>query len=83
MTTHRQKSDMPEITAWVSDLRDAFGVEEVNSIIRRGRDGEPVFFAQEGGSSYGTPLPAGNGWDAAGIDARRVDPIPTRASIKR
>jgi erythromycin esterase-like protein len=35
-------SPMPEISAFVDALRDAFGAEEINAIVRRGRAGEPV-----------------------------------------
>lgn len=40
----RPKSSMPLIADFVDALRDAFGVEEINAIVRRGRAGEPVFF---------------------------------------
>lgn len=74
------KIDMPEITAWVENLRDAFGTEEINRQIRRGRDGEPVFFASENGTSYGTPIPPGNPWNAAGIDDRLLTPVGSQKS---
>lgn len=73
---------MPEISAWVASLRNAFGDEEIEALIRRGRDGEPVFFAREGGATYGTPLPRGDGWDASGVDDRLLEPIPRRDKAK-
>lgn len=65
---------MPMTGAFVDALRDAFGVEEINAIVRRGRAGEPVFFAREAGREFGTPLPSGRGWDAAGVRDRRFCP---------
>jgi hypothetical protein len=83
MTTIRQKAHIPEITAWVESLREAFGTEEINSLIRRGRDGQPVFFAQERGATYGTPLPKGDGWDASSVDLRLLESIQRREIAKR
>ena len=58
-------SPMPEISAFVEALRDAF-----NAIVRRGRAGEPVFFAREAGREFGTPLSSGSGWGAEGVRNR-------------
>lgn len=67
----KSTSPMPEIASFVSALRQAFGADEINAIVRRGRKGEPVFFAREGGIEYGTRLPSGSGWNAARVADRR------------
>lgn len=67
---NRPARPMPEIGEFVDALREAFGVEEINAIVRRGRAGEPVFFAREAGHEFGTPLPSGRGWDAASVRDR-------------
>lgn len=67
-------SPMPEISAFVEALRDAFGADEINAIVRRGRAGEPVFFAREAGREFGTPLPSGSGWGAEGVHNRHYCP---------
>jgi hypothetical protein len=63
-------SPMPEISAFVDALRDAFGAEEINAIVRRGRAGEPVFFACENGMEFGTRLPPGSAWSAVSVGDR-------------
>ncbi|MEK6418049.1 MAG: hypothetical protein V4801_00425 [Burkholderia gladioli] len=70
----RPKSSMPLIADFVDAPRDTFGVEEINAIVRRGRAGEPVFFAREAGREFGTPLPSGRGWGAAGVRDPRFCP---------
>ncbi|MFX1739821.1 hypothetical protein PXJ20_26720 [Paraburkholderia sp. A1RI_3L] len=63
----RSVSPMPEIARFIEALREAFGGDEINAIVRRGRAGEPVFFAREGGVEFGTPLGTGAGWDASAV----------------
>lgn len=63
-------SPMPEISAFVDALREAFGAEEIDAIVRRGRAGEPVFFASENGLEFGTRLPAGSSWNAQRVGDR-------------
>lgn len=77
-----KKIEMPEIAAWVDQLRVAFGVEEINRQVRRGRDGEPVFFAAEAGKTFGTRLPTGNAWNASGLDDRLLEPPTDRRSTR-
>lgn len=48
---------MPEIAAFVADMKSAFGEHEIDEAIRRGRAGEPTFFACENGRSVGTASP--------------------------
>ena len=62
---------MPLITAGVSELRSAFGDELIDDRIRRGRQGEPVFFAYENGISFGTSPPQlDNCWRGEELTAR-------------
>ncbi len=54
---------MPEIAAWVSSLRQAFGDAAVDEAIQRGKAGEPTFLARENGRQVGTSMPAyTNSW---------------------
>ncbi|MPW16883.1 hypothetical protein GCT13_08045 [Paraburkholderia sp. CNPSo 3157] len=51
---------MPEIAAFVAALKSAFGEREIDEAIRRGKAGEPTFYACENGRSVGTASsPAG------------------------
>ena len=47
---------MPSVAQFIDAMREAFGAEEIDGQIRRGMKGEPVFHAEEGGRSVGTPL---------------------------
>jgi hypothetical protein len=49
---------MPEMAAFVADLKAAFGEQEIEEAIRRGKAGEPTFYASENGRSVGTASPA-------------------------
>src|SRR4051812_18671013 len=51
------RAAMPEVTAWIDDMRAAFGATVVNGQIRKGIAGEPVFFASENGQTVGTQRP--------------------------
>jgi hypothetical protein len=48
---------MPELSAFISNLKEAFGQNEIDEAIRRGKAGEPTFFGRENGRSVGTPSP--------------------------
>lgn len=53
------RSAMPKVTAWIDDLRAAFGREAIDGQIRAAtRDGLPTFHATEAGHSVGVALPA-------------------------
>jgi len=66
---------VPESTAFVETLREAFGQEMIDDLIARGRAGEPVFFVQENGRSIGTKaLDDKNVWRVEGIERRYFCP---------
>lgn len=53
------RAAMPLVTAWIDDLRGAFGRELVDGLIRKATvEGLPTFYASEGGRTVGVPLPA-------------------------
>lgn len=60
MSKGRLREEMPEVAAWVDDLRKAFGEEYINKIIAAGMRGEPVFSASENGHTIGTPVSTGD-----------------------
>lgn len=49
---------MPEIAAFVADMKAAFGEQEIDEAIRRGKAGEPTFYGCENGRTIGTVAPA-------------------------
>lgn len=62
MTEKRSLRDqMPSVTAFVDDLREAFGRDQIDAVIRSGMRGNPVFHATENGHEIGTPLPEADG----------------------
>jgi hypothetical protein len=50
----RQTHPMPEMAAFVAELRAAFG-DSVDEAVSRGKNGEPTFYARENGLTVGTP----------------------------
>jgi len=60
MSQKAARSAMPLVTAWIDDLRAAFGSDIIDGQIRAAtRDGLPTFYASEAGRRIGVPLPAG------------------------
>jgi hypothetical protein len=58
MSQKAARSAMPLVTAWIDDLRWAFGADIIDGQIRAAtRDGLPTFHASEAGRSVGVPLP--------------------------
>ncbi|CAB3795219.1 hypothetical protein LMG28614_04125 [Paraburkholderia ultramafica] len=58
-----RKHPMPEIAAFVAELRDAFGDATIDEAVARGRAGGPTFFASENGRTVGTKAAdAVNSW---------------------
>lgn len=47
---------MPEIAAFVAELRGAFGDATIDEAVTRGKAGEPTSFARENGLTVGTKL---------------------------
>jgi len=50
------RSEMPVVTAFIDEMRKAFGVDVVNQQIKRGMKGEQTFFATENGHTVGTAM---------------------------
>ncbi|WP_052451984.1 hypothetical protein [Noviherbaspirillum autotrophicum] len=75
---------MPTVTAFIDDLREAFGKEMIDGQIRRGIRGEPVFYACENGVEIGTKVNSGAAvrvtWDA--VTGRAVSEEIKRESDK-
>lgn len=57
MSKPSMREQMPECSAFIDQLRDAFCREHIDAQIRAGMRGEPTFFAQENGHTLGTPIP--------------------------
>ncbi len=53
------RDEMPVVTAWIDAMREAFGKEHIDGIIKAGMRGQPVFYASENGHTVGTPAPPG------------------------
>ncbi|MFP3587950.1 hypothetical protein SCB29_30500 [Paraburkholderia sp. SIMBA_055] len=54
---------MPDIAAFAAQLKSAFGEQEINEAIRRGKAGEPTFYAAKNGHTVGTASPlTANAW---------------------
>ena len=66
---------MPEIAAFVAKLREAFGDEVIDGVVKRGKAGEPDFFACENGRAVGTATEH--------VAGRRSDSRPTLLSWVR
>ena len=47
---------MPSVTAWIDELRAAFGADDINGVIKAGVSGLPGFHANEAGHQVGTRL---------------------------
>lgn len=56
MARGSMREQMPVVTAFVDQLREAFGREYIDNIIRAGIRGQPVFHATENGHAVGTPV---------------------------
>ena len=63
------RAKMPHCAAFVDDLREAFGVEEINSVIKRGQrpdaKAEHRVSFSEAGHVLGSSAPEGGGVTAA------------------
>ena len=48
------RETMPDIAAFIDEMREVFGAAEINASIRGGLDGQPTFWACENGVEIGT-----------------------------
>lgn len=48
------RESMPQVAAFVDEMREAFGVEEINAQIKLGMQGAQTFHASENGIEAGT-----------------------------
>jgi hypothetical protein len=53
-----KRDAMPTVTAFVDELRAAFGREQIDGVIREGLRGRKCFWASENGNEIGTWWPA-------------------------
>lgn len=59
MSQKAARSAMPLVTAWIDDLRAAFGADIIDGQIEKATtEGLPTFYATEGGYRVGVPLPS-------------------------
>lgn len=56
-TAGELRERMPTITAWLDDMRAAFGTDVINASIKDGIAGKPRFYAIENGVEVGTMPP--------------------------
>ena len=59
---------MPATSAFIDNLREAFGADMINAAIRAGLDGQPTFWARENGREVGTRCPADPARTVSGLD---------------
>jgi len=50
------REQMPNVAVFIDAMRAAFGTDDINTQIKRGGNGEPVFWASENGIEWGTKL---------------------------
>ncbi len=62
MAKQNLREKMPSVTAFIDDLREAFGKDMIDGQIRKGMKGEPVFYASENGVEIGTKVDSGATW---------------------
>jgi hypothetical protein len=68
---------MPKVTAWLDDLREAFGRDTIDELIRKATtEGAPTFYASENGYQVGVRLPVDGGTEisAAQMVIQRTKP---------
>jgi hypothetical protein len=69
MSKANARTAMPLVTAWVNDLRGAFGSELIDGLIAKATtEGLPTFYASENGYKVGVPLPAQRGVEISAAD---------------
>lgn len=76
------RTAMPLVTAWIDDLRGAFGMDLIDGLIRKATvEGLPTFYASEGGRTVGVPLPALRGTEISAADMV-INPLEKEPSAK-
>ncbi len=50
------RESMPEVAAFIDEMREAFGAAEINASIKAGMAGQRTFYARENGLEVGTPM---------------------------
>ena len=48
------RDQMPTVTKWIDELREAFGKDEIDHQIRKGMQGKQTFWARENGITVGS-----------------------------
>ena len=43
------RQTMPTVSAFIDEMRQVFGADDINASIRAGIDGQPTFYASENG----------------------------------
>lgn len=57
MTKGSLREAMPVTAQLIDEYRAVFGKDNIDKVIRRAMNGEPVFYAEENGHKFGTPSP--------------------------
>jgi hypothetical protein len=69
MTKGSLRDVMPVTAQLIDEYRAVFGKDNIDQLIRRAMKGEPVFYAEENGHTFGTPSPPRHRvqWDERGL----------------
>jgi hypothetical protein len=69
MTKGGLRDVMPVTAQLIDEYRAVFGTDNIDKVLRRAMKGEPVFYAEENGHTFGTPSPARVRvqWDERGL----------------
>jgi hypothetical protein len=69
MTKGSLREVMPVTAQLIDEYRAVFGKENIDQVMRRAMKGEPVFYAEENGHTFGTPSPVRVRvqWDKRGL----------------
>ena len=82
MSRKNARTAMPLVTAWVNDLRGAFGTDLIDGLIAKATtEGLPTFYASENGYTVGVPLPALGGTEISAADMV-INPLEKEPSAK-
>lgn len=53
----RKRDAMPSTAAFLEQMKEAFGADDIEAAIKAAKDGQPTFYARENGIEYGTRMP--------------------------